>query len=277
MSERRFDVWTAGDAYERYMGRWSRLVADEFLRRLDRPPGDRWLDIGCGSGALTSTVAVRCRPGALLGVERSAGFAATARASAPPPTWVAVADAQALPVRDAVFDVAVSGLVLNFLPAPGAALAEAVRGVRPGGVVAAYVWDYAEGMGFLRHFWAAATTVDPSAGAHDESRRFPLCRPSPLRALWSEAGLTDVTVSPIEIPTLFAHFDDLWTPFLSGQGPAPGYVAALSPDRREQLRRTLCERVPARADGTIPLTARAWAVQGSRPTASARRAGRPRR
>lgn len=253
------------------------LVADEFVRWLACPPEARWLDVGCGSGALTSTVAVRCRPRALLGVERSAGFAATARASAPPPTCVAVADAQALPVGDAVFDVAVSGLVLNFLPAPGVALAEAVRGVRPGGVVAAYVWDYAEGMGFLRHFWAAATTVDPSADAHDEGRRFPLCRPSALRTLWSEAGLTEVTVAPIEIPTLFAHFDDLWTPFLSGQGPAPGHVAALSPDRREDLRRTLRARVPTRADGTIPLTARAWAVRGRKATTSSRGAGRTQR
>ncbi|MDT7842135.1 class I SAM-dependent methyltransferase [Streptomyces justiciae] len=268
MSERHFDVWAAGDAYERYMGRWSRRVADEFVRWLDCPPEARWLDIGCGSGALTSTVAVRCRPRALLGVERSAGFAATARAAAPPPARVAVADAQALPVRDAVFDAAVSGLVLNFLPDPGVALAEAARVVRPGGVVAAYVWDYGEGMGFLRHFWAAATTVDASAAAHDEGRRFPLCRPSALQPLWAGAGLTEVTVVPVEIPTPFADFDDLWTPFLSGQGPAPGYVTALAPDVRERLRRTLRERVPTGADGTIELTARAWAVRGLKPGAS---------
>ncbi|PWI14770.1 SAM-dependent methyltransferase [Streptomyces sp. Act143] len=262
MSERHFDVWAAGDAYERYMGRWSRRVADAFVRWLDGPPGARWLDIGCGSGALTSTVAVRCRPRSVLGVERSAGFAATARASAPPPARVVVADAEALPVRDAVCDAAVSGLVLNFLPAPGLALAEAVRVVRPGGVVAAYVWDYAGGMGFLRHFWAAATAVDPSAAAHDEGHRFPLCEPSALRPLWDAAGLTEVTVTPVEIPTLFTDFDDLWAPFLSGQGPAPGYVAALSPALREELRRALRERVPVRADGTIALTARAWAVKG---------------
>ncbi|MFF5494061.1 class I SAM-dependent methyltransferase [Streptomyces aquilus] len=269
MSEQRFDVWAAGDAYERYMGRWSRRVADAFVRWLDCPPEGRWLDVGCGSGALTSTVAAQCRPRALLGVERSAGFAATARAAAPPPARVAVADAQALPVRDAVFDAVVSGLVLNFLPDPGVALAEAVRVVRPGGVVAAYVWDYAEGMGFLCDFWAAATAVDASAAAHDEGHRFPLCRPSALRPLWAGAGLTEVTVVPVEIPTVFTDFDDLWTPFLSGQGPAPGYVAALSPDTRERLRRTLRERLPARADGTIVRMARAWAVQGRKPGVSA--------
>ncbi|MFF4275285.1 class I SAM-dependent methyltransferase [Streptomyces sp. NPDC001536] len=264
MTERRFDVWAAGDAYERYMGRWSRLVADEFVAWLPCPPGARWLDIGCGSGALTATVAARCRPRTLLGLDASTGFVTTARAATPEPARFAVADAQALPVRNAVFDVAVSGLVLNFLTTPGAALAEAARAVRPGGLVAAYVWDYAEGMEFLRHFWAAATTVDASATAHDESRRFPLCDPNALTDLWSEAGLTEVTVAPIDITTHFPHFDDLWSPFLSGQGPAPGYVATLSPTTREQLRRTLRDRVPAGADGTIALKARAWAVRGSK-------------
>jgi SAM-dependent methyltransferase len=265
VTERRFDVWAAGDAYERYMGRWSRLVADEFVRWLSCPPGARWLDIGCGSGALTSTAAALCHPRTLLGLDGSAGFVTTARASTPDPTRFAVADAQALPVPDACFDVAVSGLVLNFLPAPGAALTEAARVVRPGGLVAAYVWDYAEGMEFLRRFWDAATAVDPSAATHDESRRFPICDPSALRRLWSGAGLTEVAVAPIGITTLFPHFDDLWDPFLSGQGPAPGYVAALSPATRERLRQTLRERVPGGTGGAIALTARAWAVQGRKP------------
>ncbi|MDN3029255.1 class I SAM-dependent methyltransferase [Streptomyces sp. S.PB5] len=264
MTERGFDVWAAGDAYERYMGRWSRLVADEFLRWLSWPPGARWLDIGCGSGALASTAAVRCRPRTLLGLDGSAGFVTTARASTPDPARFAMADAQALPVRDACFDVAVSGLVLNFLPAPGAALTEAVRVVRPGGLVAAYVWDYAEGMEFLRRFWDAATAVDPSAAAHDEGRRFPVCEKSALRRLWSEAGLTGVTVAPLGITTRFPRFDDLWDPFLSGQGPAPGYLAALPPATRERLRQALRERVPGGTDGAITLRARAWAVKGRR-------------
>nr|WP_206328049.1 class I SAM-dependent methyltransferase [Streptomyces sp. S3(2020)] len=246
------------------MGRWSRLVADEFVAWLPCPPGARWLDIGCGSGALTSAVAARCRPRTLVGLDGSAGFVTTARASTAAPARFAVADARALPVRDAVFDSVVSGLVLNFLATPGAALTEAARVVRPGGLVAAYVWDYAEGMEFLRHFWGAATTVDPSAAAHDESRRFPLCDPTALADLWNEAGLTRVTVAPIGITTLFPHFDDLWSPFLSGQGPAPGYVATLSPATRERLRRTLRDRVPAGADGAITLKARAWTVRGSK-------------
>nr|WP_202426516.1 methyltransferase domain-containing protein [Streptomyces sp. HUCO-GS316] len=247
------------------MGRWSRLVADGFLTWLGCGSGLRWLDVGCGSGALTRAVAERCRPLTLLGVERSAGFVATARACAPAPAQFAVADARALPVRDAVLDVVVSGLVLNFLSAPDAAVAESVRAVRPGGLVAAYVWDYGEGVGFLRRFWNAATAVDPSAAAFDEGRRFPLCRPEPLRALWTAAGLVDVTVAPLEVPTRFTGFADLWEPFLAGQGPAPGYVTALAPATRDRLRQTLREAVPERADGTILLGARAWAVRGLRP------------
>lgn len=268
-------MWTAGDAYERYMGRWSRLVAEEFVAWLACAPGAQWLDVGCGSGALTSAVARRCGPRTLLGVERSAGFVAAARAHGSPPALFARADAQALPVGEAAVDVVVSGLVLNFLPEPAAAVAEAARVVAPGGLVAAYVWDYAEGMGFLRHFWEAVTVVDPTSAAElDEGRRFPLCRPAPLRRLWSEATLVEVEVTPLEIPTRFIDFADLWDPFLSGQGPAPGYVASLAPAAEEQLRETLRERVPTRPDGSIGLRARAWGVRGRKAGAAGRRSAR---
>ncbi|MFI1398497.1 class I SAM-dependent methyltransferase [Streptomyces sp. NPDC020681] len=259
------DKWTAGEAYDRYMGRWSRPVADEFLGWLNCPDGLRWLDMGCGTGALTASVVDRCRPRAVLGLDRSVGFVASARGARDAPAHFAVADAQSLPVRDAVFDVAVSGLALNFVSAPDAAVAEATRAVRPGGLVAAYVWDYAEGMGFLRCFWDAVVAVDPSAVALDEGRRFQMCRPDLLRALWTRAGLVDVAVAPVVVPTVFAGFADLWEPFLAGQGPAPGYVTALDPTARDHLRDALRASVPTRPDGTIALTARAWAVQGRRP------------
>jgi SAM-dependent methyltransferase len=198
-------------------------------------------------------------------VDRSAGFVDTVRAAAPRGAWFAVADGQALPVRDASVDAVVSGLVLNFLPAPQAALDEAVRVVRPGGLVAAYVWDYAEGMALLRRFWDAAATVDPSAAALDEGRRFPVCRPGPLRGLWTAAGLADVAVVPIEVTAVFTRFADLWEPFLAGQGPAPGYVATLARPARDRLRDTLRAAVPALPDGSIRLMVRAWAVRGRRP------------
>ncbi|MFD9338270.1 class I SAM-dependent methyltransferase [Streptomyces sp. NPDC060028] len=270
MAEQGHDVWAAGDAYERYMGRWSRLVARAFTGRLrggdGLPCGDdlRWLDVGCGTGALTGRVVELRRPRAVLGVDRSAAFVATARRLVPGPASFAVADALALPVRDGSRDVVVSGLALNFLPSPAAGVAEAVRVVRPGGVVAAYVWDYAGGMGFLRRFWDAALRVDPAAGELDEGRRFPVCRPDALRALWEGAGLAGVVVAPIEVPAVFAGFADLWEPFLTGQGPAPGYVAALDPPLRERLREALRADLPFRPDGSIALCLRAWAVQGVR-------------
>ncbi|WP_030384816.1 class I SAM-dependent methyltransferase [Streptomyces sp. NRRL S-241] len=258
------EVWGEGDAYERYMGRWSRRVAEVFAARLAARGGLRWLDVGCGTGALTAVVAARCRPRVVLGLDRSPGFVRAARAGAPAPAGFAVADALALPVGDAAFDVVVSGLALNFLE-PARATAEAVRVVRPGGVVASYVWDYPEGMAFLRRFWDAAAELDPAARALHEGRRFAQCRPDPLHALWTGAGLVDVIVNPIEVPTVFAGFADLWEPFLSGQGPAPGYVATLAPAARDRLRARLEALLPTGADGSVTLSARAWAVRGRRP------------
>ncbi|MFE7275619.1 class I SAM-dependent methyltransferase [Streptomyces sp. NPDC057623] len=264
MAEQRFDVWASGAAYERYMGRWSRVVAREFLVWLGRAEGLRWLDVGCGTGVLSAAVAERHRPREVVGCDRSERFVgAAARATGSPRHLVA--DAMALPVRDAVFDVAVSGLTLNFLPQQAAAVVELTRSVRPGGLVAAYVWDYGGGMDLLRHFWSAATETDPAAAALDEGRRFPDCRPGPLHSLWTDAGLTAVSTTAIEVPTVFADFADLWDPFRSGQGPAPGYVASLAPAARDRLREALRARVPAAPDGSVPLTARAWAVSGRRP------------
>jgi SAM-dependent methyltransferase len=258
------DVWAVGDAYERYMGRWSRLVAARFVAWIDAPRDLRWIDVGCGTGALAFTISAACRPRRLLGVDRSAAFAAAGR-GADASTRYVVADSAALPVPAASCDAAVSGLMLNFAASPIAAVAEQVRAVRPGGLVAAYVWDYAEGMLLLRHFWDAAVAVDPSAGGLDEGRRFPICRPDRLHALWSEASLAHVAVTPLEVPMVFPGFRDLWEPFLGGQGPAPGYLAQLDPSLRDRLRDTLRERLPIRQDGSIALTARAWAVQGRRP------------
>ncbi|MFC8426895.1 class I SAM-dependent methyltransferase [Streptomyces sp. NPDC057236] len=262
--QQRYDVWSAGAAYERYMGRWSRRVAGQFDAWLDAADGLRWLDVGCGAGGLTAVVAAHRRPRTVVGVDRSEGFVIRARASASSSAHFVVADAMALPVRDEACDAAVSGLVLNFLPSPAAAVAQMARATRPGGLVAAYVWDYAEGMGFLRRFWDAATEVDPAAATLDEGRRFPVCRPEALRAVWAGAGLADVSVVPIEVPTVFTDFADLWDPFLAGQGPAPGYLASLAPADRERVREALSARVPRQADGSVALTALAWAVRGRR-------------
>jgi SAM-dependent methyltransferase len=257
------DIWSEGDAYEAYVGRWSRLVAGLFVGWVDLPPGRRWLDVGCGTGALTTAVLSGAEPAEVVGVDPSDGFLGTARASiADPRARFRTADARSLPFPDATFDAVVSGLALNFVPDPARAAAEAARVTAPGGVVAAYVWDYAEGMAMLRHFWDAATALDPAAAGLAEGLRFPLCRPQPLHDLWAGAGLGQVEVRAIDAPTVFADFDDFWRPFLGGQGPAPGYVMSLPEERRGALRDLLAARVPVGPDGSIRLVARAWAVRG---------------
>jgi SAM-dependent methyltransferase len=258
------EVWSVGDVYEAYVGRWSRRVAEAFLRWLDLPPGRHWLDVGCGTGALTATILALEDPAHVVGVDTSEGFLTNARARiVDPRSNFRTGDARSLPLPDRRFDAVVSGLALNFVPDPGRAAAEFARVAVSGGVVAAYVWDYAEGMAMMRYFWDAATALDPAAAELDEGRRFPLCRPESLCELWTNAGLDNVAVQAIEVPTVFADFDDYWRPFLGGQGPAPGYVMSLTRERRRALHDLLRARLPVSPDGSIPLTARAWAVRGT--------------
>ena len=260
------EVWSGGEAYEAYVGRWSRRVAEAFVRWLGAPTGRRWLDVGCGTGALTAAVLAAADPIQVVGVDPSEGFLTHARARvADPRATFEVGDARWLPVPDRRFDAVVSGLALNFVPDPVRAAAEFARVAVSGGVIAAYVWDYAEGMAMMRYFWDAATTVDPAAAELDEGPRFPLCRPEPLAGLWTDSGLHEVAVQAIDIPTVFANFDDYWRPFLGGQGPAPGYVLSLTEEKRRELHDLLRVRLPARPDGSIPLAARAWAVRGTNP------------
>ena len=139
------------------------------------------------------------------------------------------------------------------------------RAVRPRGVVAAYVWDYAGKMELMRYFWDAAIELDRAAFELDEGRRFPLCQPGPLTALFTQAGLRDVQVRSIDVPTRFRDFDDYWTPFLGGQAPAPGYAMSLNEERRGALRDRIRAKLPIASDGSIELIARAWAVRGRTP------------
>jgi SAM-dependent methyltransferase len=256
-------MWQTGDAYEAYIGRWSRRIAPIFVRQLDAPASLRWLDVGCGTGALTSAVLAAGDPAEVVGADPSEGFLATARAAVTDPrASFEVADARELPFADDSFDVVVSGLVLNFVPDPARAAAEIARVTR--GLAAAYLWDLAEGMELIRHFWEAAAELDPAKVAElDEGRRFTLCRPEPLGRLWTEAGFTGVSVGEIKIPTVFTGFDDYWQPFLGAQGPAPAYLATLPEARRAQVRELLRSRLPTNPDGSIPLSARAWVVRGT--------------
>lgn len=260
------DVWASGQAYEPFIGRWSRRIAPLFLDWLDVAPGGRWLDVGCGTGALSGAILERRAPQSVIGLDRSPGFVAYARQQVPDPrARFVAADAQALPLAEASADAAVAALVLNFVPQPERAVAGMARAVRPGGPVAGYVWDYAAGMQLLRAFWEAATALDPAAAALDEGVRFPLCAPGPLQALFEAAGLRAVAVQALDIPTIFRDFDDYWAPFLGGQGPAPTYVQGLDAEQRAALRERLRATLPAAPDGTLALSARAWAVRGYGP------------
>jgi SAM-dependent methyltransferase len=257
--------WGSGNAYEPYVGRWSRPVAREFLGWLAVPSGGSWLDVGCGTGVLTESILSVAAPGEVVGIDPSPAFVAFARDRVKDPrVRFDVGDAQALQAAPATYDAAVAGLVLNFVPEPGRALSEMARVARPGGTVAAYVWDYAEGMQMMRHFWDAAVELDPGAGELDEGSRFTLCRPDPLADLFRGSGLDDVEVRAIDVPTVFRDFDDYWSPFLRGQAPAPAYAMSLSQERRAALRDHIRANLPTNAEGEHHLTARAWAVRGVR-------------
>lgn len=254
------DTWERGSPYERYVGRWSRQVAPRFLAWLAIPTGRRWVDVGCGTGALCAAILDHCAPDAVTGVEPSPGFLATAKENLAGRAALVPGSATAIPLEDASADVVVSGLVLNFVPDPRAALAEMTR-VAGGGTVAAYVWDYGGRMELMRHFWDAAVELDPGAAGLDEGARFPMCRPEALAELFGGEGREDVETAALDVPTPFASFEDFWQPFLGGQGPAPAYAMSLAEDARARLRESIRERLPAGPDGSISLVARAWAVR----------------
>jgi SAM-dependent methyltransferase len=259
----RHDAWQAGDAYEAYMGRWSRRIAPLFLDLLALPRELDWLEIGCGTGALSAAILARCDPESLVAIDPSENFLAKARTGVPDPRAdFRQGDAQAIDVETASRDVAVSALTLNFVPDKVKALSEMKRAVRPGGTVAFYVWDYpGGGLEFLRSFWTHAAALDSKGVELTEVRRFPFCTPDGLTALAREAGLADATCEALETPTVFPDFDDYWRPFTQGAGPAPGYVASLAADARERLKERLAAALPREADGSITLQARAWAVR----------------
>ncbi len=257
------DMWERGDPYEQYVGRWSRRIAPQFLSWLNIPAGRRWLDVGCGTGALSAAILDQCAPVSVIAVEPSEGFLEKAKEQLGSRVLLRRGSAAEIPLDDRSVDVTVSGLVLNFVPNGRAAVSEMARVTAPRGTIAAYVWDYSGKMELMRHFWDAAVELNPEAAKLDEGVRFPVCRPEALTELFAGAGLRGVEVTAIDVTTSFAGFEDYWRPFLGGQGPAPAYAMALDDTERGRLAKRIRERLSIQADGSISLTARAWAMRAS--------------
>jgi ubiquinone/menaquinone biosynthesis C-methylase UbiE len=257
------DKWTSGAAYDQWMGRWSRLLAHDFLNWLAPSSNLRWLDLCCGSGVVTEAIVQRFAPAGVTGLDASPQQIKFARAHrASPATSFEIGNAMALPFADAGFDVAVCGLGLNFIRQPELALQEMRRVTVPGAMIAVYVWDYAEGARFLRKFWDVAAAIDPEASAYDQAHRFPMCNPDSLSKLFESASLADVTVRALDMTTRFENFDDYWQPLLTGQGSAPNYLARRDESTRSAIRERLRDSIPADPSGAIELPARAWGVRG---------------
>lgn len=252
-------------AYDGYIGRWSRFVGEQFLAWLNMPSGLDWFDLGAGTGVLTSVILQHAQPHKILGMDISESYIERARQNVQDErAEFKVGDASEAVTEPPEFDAVVSGLVLNFVPSPEATLQTMKHLAKPAGMVAAYVWDYAGRMEMMRHFWDAAIAVDPSAAAMDSAKQFTICHPDNLRAAFESTGLKNVEVMPIDIQTPFNDFDDYWLPFLAAQGSISKYLTSLNDTGKDTLKNQLRKQLPISSNGSIDLTARAWAAKGIR-------------
>jgi SAM-dependent methyltransferase len=258
-------IWADEAAYERYVGRWSRLVAAKFVTWLGAPRGARWLDVACGTGAVTAAILNGASPEHVDAIDRSERQLAGARARSDARVTFALGDARELGGDDARYDAVVAGLAFPAVADPATVLREFARVVREDGVVGVYVWDFDGEMQPLRLFWEAATALKPDADESDDGS-FVICSPEGLRAAFESAGLANVCVGPLDVTARFAGFDDYWTPFLSGDAPAQEHVQSLPPAARAELRELLRSRLPIAADGSFELPVRAWAGKGTKRT-----------
>jgi len=258
------DAWVSGIAYERFMGRWSNLVAQKFLSWLDVAPNRIWLDVGCGTGSLTGLILESYQPKEIISIDSSSDFISHAQRSITNSfAHFKVGLAQSLELDSNSIDAVVSGLVLNFVPQPKDAILEMLRVTKPGGKIGIFLWDYADGMQMLRYFWDAAVELDNNAREHDEGIRFPICRKGQLESLIREVGLGQVEATAIEIKTVFQNFDDYWQPFLGKVGAAPRFLMSMDQKYRQKLEDKLRSSLPIGNDGSISLYARAWVVKGT--------------
>jgi len=255
------------EAYQQFMGRWSRLLAPPLLDFTGIPDAGKVLDVGSGTGALAFTIAEKKPHSQVVGIDPSKEYVAYASAKNPFPKRATfeVGDAQQLHFSNALFDHSLSLLVFNFIPDSAKALREVIRVTKPGGIISAAVWDYGGGMRMLRVFWDAVIAHAPAADKRDE-RHMPLCHQGELSALWEHAGLGNVKEQPLDITLHFKSFADFWDPFLLGQGPAGAYVKTLDKNNRESLRTEIKQKLSATSESApLSMTARAWVVQGTVP------------
>lgn len=263
-TERSGQIWSNSDAYEAIMGRWSRPAGEAVVAWLNLPTGLRWLDVGCGTGALTEVILANAEPAAVLGVEPSSEFLATAREQIHDDrVTFSSGSALELPAHDASVDVIISGLVLHFLSDPRLALVEMARTARPGGTVAGYIWAITDESHFTRPFWRAALDLDASAAEWDLVQTNPLNELERLSSLFASAELEQVSAANLSFPVLFQDFDDYWLPcLLDGTTPIQRYVRSLTADRQEALRERLRSELPIAPDGSIALLGLIWVASG---------------
>jgi len=269
ITEAEAKMFSASADYERFMGRWSRQLAPEYIAFAGVKNGDRVLDVGTGTGSLAAVLEATMTSSEIVGVDPSEGFISYAKKNAKSGrTHFETGDAQALRFQDSSFDQTMALLVMNFITDHSKAIGEMRRVTRPQGVVSACVWDYDAGMQMLRFFWDEAVALDPAIEPKDE-RHMKLSREGQLGELWNRAGLVNVQQKPVSIDQAYESFDDYWGPFLKGAGPGGAYVVSLSDERRRELETRIRKRLLGnRGNGPFVLKARAWCVRGEVPKAA---------
>ncbi len=268
--EQKPNMFSNAESYERFMGRWSRLVAPLLVDFADVPDIGHVLDVGSGTGCLAFAIAERKPRCRVSGIDPSQEYVAYANSRNGFSDRVSfqLGDAQELHFSDASFESSLSLLVFNFIPDPVKALREVRRVTKSGGGVSAAVWDYGAGMRMLRVFWDAARSVDARAEALDENH-MPLCRAGELSQLWKQGGLEEVHEVPLDITMRFRSFADYWDAFQLGQGPAGAYIRTLDRDKLQTLRGEVKRRLAVTAEeAPLTLPARVWAVRGTIPKRS---------
>ena len=257
------DKWNNANLYESYVGRWSRLVASDFIGWINQGNNLTWLDVGCGTGALSDAILKLKNPKKIIGIDPSESHIQFAKEKFKlnSNTSFFAGNATNIPLEDNSIEVIVSGLVLNFIGDINKAIAEIKRVCCNNGIVCGYVWDYKGKMEMMRYFWDAAISLSEDALEKDEAVRFPICNENMLRQLFQSEGLSNIETTIIDVPTVFKDFDDFWNPFLSGQAPAPGYCMSLTEAARQKLKQKIFESLPIENDGSIHLIARAIAVK----------------